>query len=104
MASYIVRIELFGSPSWNVYNQLHKAMELRGFARTIKVKTGEVFEMPSATYYRETTADLDSVDTDAKNAANSVWSDNGTLSVQSAGILVNSLREQGGRRTLLGLG
>jgi hypothetical protein len=49
MADYIIRIELRGDPSSDIYNQLHTLMKQKSFGQTI---TGQrINALPHATYY-----------------------------------------------------
>lgn len=99
MSTFLVRVELFGNPTWHTYDQLHAAMERKGFSKTIQVKTGTVYDLPTATYYRESTSELSSINNDAKSAADSVWRNNGVVTAQTNGIIVDGLKiHQGGRR------
>lgn len=92
MAAYLARVELFGKPSWEDFDRLHAAMGRKGFSKTIKADTGVVYDLPNGTYYRETSADLNTVTDDAKAAATSVWNDAGVLATLTNGIRWNGLR------------
>lgn len=93
MARYIVRVELYGRPGWEDFDRLHTAMERKGFARTIEADSGVVYDLPNATYYRETSATLSSVLDDAKTAASASWKDSGVLATLTNGIMWNGLRK-----------
>jgi hypothetical protein len=49
MAHFTVRVELHDA-QWSDYNQLHLAMEQRGFSRQITSDDGETYQMPWAEY------------------------------------------------------
>jgi hypothetical protein len=99
MAAYLVRVELFGNATWHIYDQLHAAMERKGFAKTLTIHNGTVYDLPTATYYRETQADIASITNEAKRAADSVWRNNGLIATQAGAILVDGLKvHSSGRR------
>jgi hypothetical protein len=50
MADYTVRVELVGSPSAEVYQNLHSRMAGLGFLTTIQ-SNGTTYKLPHATYY-----------------------------------------------------
>ncbi len=49
MSSFTVRIELHQA-EWRDYDQLHSAMEQRGFSRQIVADDGKLYQMPWAEY------------------------------------------------------
>jgi len=49
MANFTVRVELHNA-QWSDYNQLHSAMEQKGFSRQITSDDGKVYQMPWAEY------------------------------------------------------
>lgn len=49
MANFTVRIELHKA-EWTDYDQLHAAMEQRGFSRRITSDDGRTYQMPWAEY------------------------------------------------------
>lgn len=49
MANFTVRVELHNA-QWSDYDQLHGAMEQRGFTRQIISDEGSTYEMPWAEY------------------------------------------------------
>ncbi|ASW00150.1 hypothetical protein CJU94_19555 [Paraburkholderia aromaticivorans] len=73
MSRFITRVELYGTPSRQDYDNLHAAMEVRGFARTIRGDNGTVYKLPTATYYGEGLLTPEQVRQQAANAAFSVW-------------------------------
>jgi hypothetical protein len=93
MASYIVRVELYGSPSEQDYARLHSAMAAKGGSRTITLDGGEEYHLPPAEYLFNTNDDIDTVWTKANSAASSVWNQHGILVTKSAGIRVSGLRQ-----------
>ncbi len=76
MATYSVRIELYGSPSSEVYTNLHSAMISKGFSRTfLDAVANKSFEFPHAMYgyfNQSTTANVVEL---AKSAAATIWKD-----------------------------
>lgn len=92
MPRFIVRVELYGGPSWQDYNHLHTAMERRGFVKTITSDKGVVYELPTATYYRDATVSLSEVLKDAKAAADGVWTSASAIAMETNGISWNGLR------------
>jgi hypothetical protein len=98
MNRYIVRVELYGKPSWEDYEHLHAAMERRDFERTIASDDGTIYDLPTAIYYRYTSVSLNGVLDEAKTAASSVWQSNGVLASQTTqsmwhGLRVHTLRK-----------
>jgi len=74
MAQVIIRIELKGSPSGTVYQDLHALMERKGWKRTIVGAKGET-PLPSAMYqgqYNDPVGDLSTALHD--HVVPSVWS------------------------------
>ena len=49
MANFTVRVELHNA-QWADYDQLHAAMEQRGFSRQITSDDGKTYQMPWAEY------------------------------------------------------
>jgi hypothetical protein len=49
MANFTVRVELH-SAVWKYYEQLHNAMEQKGFSRKITSDDGKTYQMPWAEY------------------------------------------------------
>lgn len=49
MAKFTVRVELHDA-QWSDYDQLHAAMELKGFSRQITADDGKTYQMPWAEY------------------------------------------------------
>jgi hypothetical protein len=92
MANFTVRVELYGYAKAEDYDDLHEAMRLRGFKRTISSETA-TFALPGGEYNL-----LDSQFTrkqvldSAKAAAATTWSDFGVLVTQSAGRTWDGLR------------
>lgn len=98
MATFITRVELYGSPTWQHYENLHAQMERRGFTRTIKSDDGTVYDLPSAMYHRIASSTKASILEDAKTAANAVWSDNGVIVSETNGSTWRGLRVHKSRR------
>lgn len=49
MAQFTTRVELHNA-TYNDYETLHREMDRRGFARTIRADNGEVYQLPTAEY------------------------------------------------------
>jgi hypothetical protein len=49
MANFTVRVELHNA-QWSDYEQLHSAMEQKGFSRQITSDDGKTYQMPWAEY------------------------------------------------------
>ncbi len=72
MAAYTVRIELHGSGGSD-YTELHAAMDVIGFTRTIRGKDKAVYELPTAEYnYIDDESDIEDVLRYSKMAADFV--------------------------------
>ena len=54
MAKFIVRVELI-QPDGDSYGILHRAMERKGFTRTIPANSGKLFDLPEGEYRMATT-------------------------------------------------
>ena len=74
MATYITRVELYGSPTGEVYNDLHSAMQSKSFTRKIN-DNGKIFELPHAEYALSSDLTTVQVLEAAKLATNTVWKD-----------------------------
>jgi hypothetical protein len=70
MTRYLTRVELHDADG-AAYSQLHKAMEAKGFSRTILGSDDEVYRLPTAEYLMETTQTRAQVYALAKAAAES---------------------------------
>lgn len=70
--SCTVRVQLPGDPTESEYAQLHTAMAMEGFSRTITSGDGDVYDLPHAEYNYGRVADKSKVLDLAKNAAESV--------------------------------
>jgi hypothetical protein len=82
MALFITRIELNGNPTWQDYDNLHKAMKRAGFSRLITSNDGAVYHLPSAEYSRSVDLTTAQVRDQAHIAAKSAWNDVQTLTTQ----------------------
>jgi hypothetical protein len=78
--SYLVRIELH-SASYPDYEALHRAMALRGFARTIRASDGKIYQLPTAEYAIETTMSGEQIRSQASAAADTTGRQYGVLVV-----------------------
>jgi len=84
MANFMIRIELSGSPTWQDYENLHKAMKRAGFSRLITGSDGIVYHLPHAQYSRTTNLPVSDVRDQAQAAAMSVWSSIQTLTTEGS--------------------
>lgn len=76
MARYMTRIELHENPNKPTakdYENLHAAMEAKGFTRTIKGDDGITYRLPTALYYGESSLTTGDVMDHASAVAKSVW-------------------------------
>jgi hypothetical protein len=77
MAAYTLRIELLGSPSQQVYDELHARMKKGGFLQTITGTNpqGETkaYDLPHATYYGTSDATCAAVRDWPKSHATEAW-------------------------------
>jgi hypothetical protein len=78
MAQFTVRVELHDA-QWPDYQQLHAAMEQKGFSRLIKGDNGKTYHLPWAEY--DGTANIPSMDVlaIARAAADSTGKKNAVL-------------------------
>lgn len=60
MANAYVRVELHGATSVAQYERLHRAMDAIGFQRTIRAGNGTIYDLPTASYYSERFATIES--------------------------------------------
>jgi hypothetical protein len=68
MATFTVRVELHGATSKD-YDKLHKAMESKGFSRTISSSQGTTYQLPTGEYSFEGSSTRKQVLALAKSAA-----------------------------------
>ena len=75
MSYFIVRVELYGTPSEDVYNRLHNAMEQKGFSRTF-TEGNQKLQFPHAVYclFQSNLPTTQVVEL-AKQAAATAWKD-----------------------------
>jgi len=85
MASFTTRVLLNGYPSAEDYENLHKAMNKRGFSRVIEGSDGKEYWLPHAEYNRVGNVSRSQVLEDAKGAAATVSSKYEVLVTESAG-------------------
>jgi hypothetical protein len=78
MSRFTTRVELYGNPSYEVYNSLHEAMQKKGFSRKIQL-SNVVYWLPNAEYTMDSTQTTQQVVDLAKSAAASVWQDFGVM-------------------------
>jgi hypothetical protein len=77
MAAYTLRIELLGSPSQDVYKDLHARMERGGFLQTVTGTTSAgktvTSALPHATYYGSVNATVGAVREWSQPHAKEAW-------------------------------
>ncbi len=75
MSNFIVRVELYGTPSEAVYDKLHAAMSQKGFSRTF-IDGNKTVQLPTATYamFNKNDSTTQIVEF-AKQAAATIWVD-----------------------------
>lgn len=86
MARFSVRVELYGYPNEQVYENLHTKMQKKRYLRVVKDDNGNWYHMPSAEY----TASFESktavnVANEIKKIADSVWTDAAVFVTKSSG-------------------
>ena len=82
MSKYIVRVELHHA-DYQDYEQLHAAMEKKGFARKVQGSDGQIYDLPEAEYFVSTQRDISEVRAAARNAAVGTGRKNAVLVTQS---------------------
>lgn len=60
MQRYAIRVELNGTPSGSIYEQLHAALAAANATRTIRADDGRWYHLPHATYFG--TSDMGAMD------------------------------------------
>jgi hypothetical protein len=86
MAKFTTRVELYGEPSWDDYDNLHAAMKKEGFYQTISFEGDSTqWHLPHAEYNRNADLETDEVRDSAKKAAASVWTSFGLLVTKADG-------------------
>jgi len=93
LETFLVRVELHGSPTSKDYDKLHAKMEAKGFSRTITGSSGTEYHLPHAEYELEGDFTKSEVLQKAKDAASQVWSDFGVMVTQSKGQSWNGLEK-----------
>ena len=80
MAAYTLRIELLGSPSQDVYKNLHARMAAEGFLQTVtgvnSNGTSVTCNLPHATYFGSSGATATQVRDWSQAQAKAVWGSN----------------------------
>jgi len=75
MASYAIRVELRGNPSYEQYETLHALMAKRGFYQTIDGVDGsgnqKTFNLPHAVYYGSSNSSCGTVRDQIRDAVKS---------------------------------
>jgi glucosamine 6-phosphate synthetase-like amidotransferase/phosphosugar isomerase protein len=92
MASYTTRVELHDAVTSD-YTKLHKAMEKKGFSRTITSDKGVVYHLPTAEYDFHGTETRKQVTNLAKEAASTVKPSYAVLVTESKGRTFHGLDE-----------
>lgn len=93
MANFTVRVELHNA-QWSDYDQLHSAMEQKGFSRQITSDDGKSYQMPWAEYNGTANLTSSQVRDIAKAAADTTGKQNAvfvTEAVSRAWIGLNAL-------------
>ncbi len=86
MAKFTTRVELYGKPTWDDFDNLHEAMRKEGFTRTITFEgDSTVWQLPHAEYNRTTDLDTADVRDSAKRAAATAWDDFAVLVTKAEG-------------------
>lgn len=67
MAYFMTRVELHDANAQD-YDQLHAAMEDKGFSRLIETREGQWFQLPPAQYHLSSSLSLEQVLESAKKA------------------------------------
>ena len=95
MPKFTTRVELHDAQPKD-YENLHAAMEKKGFSRTITDKDGVVYHLPPAEYNYETTSNLSAADVrdKADAAASSVWKSFGIITTKSESRAWQGLEKQ----------
>ena len=83
MANFTVRVELHNA-EWTDYDQLHKAMEQKGFSRKITSDDGKTYQMPWAEYNGSGSLTCSQVRDIAKSAADSTGKQSAVLATEAA--------------------
>ena len=84
MASFTVRVELHDA-TWIDYDELHKAMNLKAFSRTIVGSDGIRYKLPDAEYYTTANMTKTQVLERARQAANTTGKSYGVFVTESSG-------------------
>lgn len=93
MANFTVRVELHNA-QWSDYDQLHSAMEQKGFSRQITSDDGKIYQMPWAEYNGTANLTSSQVRDIAKAAADTTGKQNAvfvTEAVTRAWVGLNAL-------------
>jgi hypothetical protein len=93
MANFTVRVELHNA-QWSDYDQLHSAMEQKGFSRHITSDDGKIYQMPWAEYNGTANLTSSQVRDIAKEAADTTGKQNAvfvTEAVTRAWVGLNAL-------------
>lgn len=85
MAQFTVRVELFGNPDAEHYDNLHAKMQEEDFYRVLKGSDEEWYHLPSATYDHSSTESKSAVRDTVWTIARSVWNKPGVLVTESDG-------------------
>jgi hypothetical protein len=82
MAAFIVRVELMGSPTFEVYERLHTLMASAGFTQQPRTDSGATAVLPHATYNGQSTMDCNPLATYLRDRIQrEVWTKAKVLSV-----------------------
>lgn len=83
MATFTTRIELYGEPNYQVYENLHKKMDSGGFTRKITIDKKIVYWLPNAEYSIMGDQKIEEIRDLAVSITRTVWSDFGVLVTKS---------------------
>lgn len=84
-AQSTVRVELFGNPNAEDYENLHAKMQSHDFYRVLRSGDGEWYHLPNATYDHSSTETKSTVRDTVWTIARSVWNKPGALVTESDG-------------------
>lgn len=86
MAKFTTRVELYGTPDGEDYDELHKAMEAEGFSRTISWEDdSNIYHLPNAEYNRTSDLTIHEIRDSAVAAAKKAWTEFGVLVTKADG-------------------
>jgi len=93
MATFTVRVELFGKAEEDDYDKLHEKMQAKKFFRVAKAKSGTWYHLPSAIYDHTAKSSSSVVRAQVWAIAKAVWKDPGILVVEGGSVSWKGLRK-----------